>query len=532
MLKYLTETELSMIDDYRLAYAPLKEEFVEEQPAPIEKILIPWANAKNCFLNRLFENNLILEKEIEFSMSHTELREKMYEKVVYPAPIFGESKGINIERDIPIEKRFLFVLNTWLNKKWDAIQDYDTKWLWARMTGRLTSTDALATNILLTNVSLDIDGVKIDFPAGMKVTKALKKIGKILNIPYFEEFRIAHSQVLNTKKIKGTLCLSIHPLDYMTMSDNENDWSSCMSWQECGCYRQGTVEMMNSSCVVVGYLKSNSNMNVPKGEWNSKKWRSLFVVNDDMITNVKSYPYASDDLEKHCLDWLKELCEKNLSKEFYPTLYKYNNDHFIDIDDKNWAHFDFKTDVMYNDFPHTNDLKTYISKDCELNTGHCYNYSGMSECMWCGDTDDIGWECDHSDNQGILLCSNCETLFYCECCNERMSGSEPTYEIDGETLCESCYINSVVTDPFTGEEHLQHNCVRVDVMKLENDCRIAHFWVDRDYWEDLLINNITDYFETVTPISYWNEIYEVKLEDVTDNGMEIIHKAEGTLLIF
>ena len=81
------------------------------------------------------------------------------------------------------------------------------------------------------------------------------------HIEYFaadewEEIRLAHSQIFNTNKMTGTLCLSIHPLDYATASDNDNGWSSCMSWRDDGCYRMGTVEMMNSPMVICAYFAS------------------------------------------------------------------------------------------------------------------------------------------------------------------------------------------------------------------------------------------------------------------------------------
>lgn len=104
--------------------------------------------------------------------------------------------------------------------------------------------------------------------------KALKQLNGILHFmddDEFEEFRICQSMCTNTTALEGKLCLSIHPLDYMTMSDNACDWSSCMSWQEDGCYRMGTVEMMNSPCVIVAYLESSHPMYFSReATWNSK----------------------------------------------------------------------------------------------------------------------------------------------------------------------------------------------------------------------------------------------------------------------
>ena len=103
----------------------------------------------------------------------------------------------------------------------------------------------------------------------------------------FEKFRIKHSMVLNDKVLKGNLCISIHPMDFITMSDNNSKWSSCMSWKEEGCYRVGTIEMMNSNNVVCCYLESTEpyifNDNYT---WNNKKWRQLCYVTKDIIVSA------------------------------------------------------------------------------------------------------------------------------------------------------------------------------------------------------------------------------------------------------
>ena len=72
---------------------------------------------------------------------------------------------------------------------------------------------------------------------GMKPVKALQKIMKYFSEYFtdedrknFEDFRLKHSLILNDKTISGNLVFSIHPLDYMTMSDNSLNWHSCMSW--------------------------------------------------------------------------------------------------------------------------------------------------------------------------------------------------------------------------------------------------------------------------------------------------------------
>ena len=119
---------------------------------------------------------------------------------------------------------------------------------------------------------------------------------KINLVQEFEEFRIKHSMILNDKFVKGRLCISIHPFDYITMSDNNSAWSSCMSWLKEGCYRVGTIEMMNANNVICCYITKSESYNFSykqkKNEdewlWNNKKWRQLFYIDKSIIAGGKA----------------------------------------------------------------------------------------------------------------------------------------------------------------------------------------------------------------------------------------------------
>jgi hypothetical protein len=147
---------------------------------------------------------------------------------------------------------------------------------------RLMSDDCLISNIY-DGSSFEIqdrNGKSFKINRGCKVSKVLGKLANILNLPGWEDFRICHSQILNQKDLGGNLTISIHPLDYMTMSDNSYGWESCMSWESEGGYRQGTVEMMNSRSVVIAYLSGEDKMRIGDDFWNSKKWRMWLFLED------------------------------------------------------------------------------------------------------------------------------------------------------------------------------------------------------------------------------------------------------------
>lgn len=217
----------------------------------------------------------------------------------------------------------------------------------------------------------------------------------------FEEFLNLHSQALNQRKIKGNLCLSIHPLDYLTMSDPHNGWSSCLTWRkgkgEC---KQGTIEMMNSPYVVVAYLEAAEPMRLFKGTdfmWNQKKWRQLFIVEkDNVIMGIKGYPYENDSLTTEALTWLQGLVKKAGSKHEWNDIEKIS---YLDFEMR------LSTDRMYNDIGYTSDESHYISvvKDGISIKNLCY--SGVSECAMCGGT------FQNMEQRSFLVCDSCFTSF-------------------------------------------------------------------------------------------------------------------------
>jgi hypothetical protein len=272
----------------------------------------------------------------------------------------------------------------------------------------------------------------------------------------------------------------------MTMSDNTYDWDSCMSWVSEGCYRQGTVEMMNSPCVVVAYLAGNEEMKINGNSWNSKKWRELFIVNRDVITSIKDYPYNNESLTREIVKWIKELAEKNLGWTYTePTDYDYNNHSFHLNHINSNIQLVFSTNNMYNDFGHiekhygciNNQLdrnKLFKKNSYDVFTSLCLEveYSGASQCMVCGELD------PKFDSGSCLACSDCQPVFRCTCCGDIITG-EPVI-VDEEILCEWCAENRVHECVGCGEIHYLDNVQPIYVIPRTNE---EHEEVMKDAWK-------------------------------------------------
>lgn len=463
----LSSQDKDAIIKYIKAYADIDAQGIykpETEPmASLRNIMTPWRMAKSEYLYDLFGEELILSKEIVFELSKAELTENC-DKMMY-----GYGKPYTERESSPVcqfvnqfKSKLIFT---------DLVQSAEGQRIWETKTGLdafiaaelgcLLSASTLATNVW-TGKTFEIPNPKTGKPFkvqnGCKVVKTLVKIAEMYDIPGAEEFRTAHSQVLNQKKIKGNLCLSIHPLDYMTMSDNACDWDSCMSWWNSGAYRQGTVEMMNSSCVVVAYLESSNDMVIPGGHhWNSKKWRELYIVTPDFITNIKGYPYENTDLSMTVVDWLKELAEKNTDWDLSPKKYTFNGNGGGRITED--ILFEPCTNTMYNDFDNSDTHFAYLSQAAENWDCIEINYSGPSQCMWCGKTR------IYIDSESQLLCDKCESHWYCDLCGERMTEYEyHNNVVDGMHVCDYCHGERFVTDCVTGNLAFDEDCDRLSIV--------------------------------------------------------------------
>ena len=304
-------------------------------------------------------------------------------------------------------------------------------------------------------------------------TKTIRILGKMARdtkdaniLDLYEKLRIILSQYTNQKELHGNLCLSIHPLDYMTMSDNDSGWDSCMSWMEQGDYRAGTVEMMNSPYVVVAYVESEHKQATFAGSitWNNKKWRELFLVTPNLTTEIKPYPYINEFFTKETLRRLGALQpEANFSDAFEMPVRK-----TFTYKDKELV-FRPQATYMYNDFGLTASNKHWtIINESNLDSWQTHiNYSGAMNCMSCGE--EIEYNTDYSNE---VFCAPClgETTFTCDWCGRTVrNGNESSYWVENHLLCEDCWENEVMYDPIKGEDVFIDDTYRLHLVSKDNE---------------------------------------------------------------
>ena len=387
--------------------------------APLDYILQEWNKSKQTLFN-IFGEKLMLEKEIQVEDGDNK---KISEINNYLSSLNPGTNFINSVRKL-FEFNSTYFENTYA-------------------TYNLTRANQLFTNRVAKEFSYrNKDGKVIKVPEGAKVMRVLQKIAKEFDLPDFEIFRNHISRITEIRKSKIKFTLSIHPLDYMTMSDNANGWESCMNWtQGPGSYRAGTIEMMNSPVVVVAYITTKpyypENTSI---EWTSKSWRELIIVHPNTICSVKSYPYYNIAFDKALVNWLADLVEEKTEWRYNRKKPQESLESCSDIkawqdkeDKDNYFLLHFETNEMYNDFGNTDNYGIFSINPPD-NKYHTYtiNYSGLMTCMCCGENG--YW----SDDTETVICEDCEPSIYCCCCDERVNIND-AIEVDGEWVCEDCY---------------------------------------------------------------------------------------------
>ena len=136
-------------------------------------------------------------------------------------------------------------------------------------------------------------------PVGMKIGKVLHKFFNVYCTEEQLEWIIQElSRLIQENTVSGRLCLSVHPLDYLSLSENQHKWRSCHALD--GEYRGGNLSYMCDEVTVITYIKSNENVVLPhfpdSVPWNNKKWRCLmfFDKRRHIIWAGRQYPFTSD----------------------------------------------------------------------------------------------------------------------------------------------------------------------------------------------------------------------------------------------
>lgn len=151
-------------------------------------------------------------------------------------------------------------------------------------------------NCLNRNVSFE----NMKFRAGDKISKCIGKILDLYDITPAEKDNvlIKFSMLIQSVKVKGSAVLSIDPVDYITMSENNSNWESCHSM--LGCFRTGPFAYLQDGSTTISYVKPKDDCVFTYGDnktltYSNKNWRQIVLFSKELkyATQLRQYPYTS-----------------------------------------------------------------------------------------------------------------------------------------------------------------------------------------------------------------------------------------------
>lgn len=317
--------------------------------------------------------------------------------------------------------------------------------------------------------------------AGCKVLKAFKYFEDNPNI--VKDIQQKASMLIQENCITGTICFSIHPLDYLSISENALNWRSCHSLD--GDYRAGNLQYMLDNSTVICYLKAKKNAVLPNFPedvlWNNKKWRMLLFFDNDMnmVFAGRQYPFESKialDTVLHLMteagfglwsQWNNSYLTKMGKPPFYfdkclpigeglspiysliksPSIKLYFND-LLDSHIYKNPYYSYNV-TSSNPFSQTgwtriDKTKFYIGRNAKcLRCGkHYISYPDLCHCDYCNNED---------EQKGYLTC---------DCCGRNIPVEE-SYKVEDYYICDQCFKTQTAICERCGEvvfkDHILYN---------------------------------------------------------------------------
>lgn len=315
-----------------------------------------------------------------------------------------------------------------------------------------------------------------NIPQGMKLLKAFKFFEP--NKAALRNIQDMASQIIQENKIRGTLCFSVHPLDFLSSSENTYNWRSCHALD--GEYRAGNLSYMIDNSTFMVYLKGADNQYLygfGEVQWNSKKWRMLIHSNetDDIMFAGRQYPFSSKSGIDTVLNIYNNLIITEYTNLLSPVKFGPWRADYID------SYVPYDATDMNNTVSLSGKYLVYANQLIEINQivhngqnalnyndvlhSTCYHYPYYTvfnpygyhsidyilthpviigaevPCLHCGQ--------ELIRNPETMRCDDCELAFgteendsysTCDCCGARIYVDDAiSVGDDGDLICDSCF---------------------------------------------------------------------------------------------
>ncbi len=326
------------------------------------------------------------------------------------AIVFDLSEGRGIDRDIVDECKYL--LTELVNEVEMTPEQHDNfEAALQAATAEYSKTPSEA----YIQVIKERGGIKCS--AGQKVSRIINKLCQQLGIDRHKRYNSVFARLadsLNPIQIQKTGVLSVHPCDFLEMSNKDNEWYSCHNLQQ-GDYKAGCQSYMTDSTSMIFFaVDENIQSDFHKVP---RLAREIFCYSDNVLLQSRLYPTDNDEQRKLYRGLVQKAIADCLDA---PNLWSV-------LKNQNQISMYFETaegSKHYRDYEYGYSVLSLLKN--RQNHGKL-TIGSPSLCVCCGQPLSIS---------GAIKC-NCANLVVCQDCGQTVPVSNARY-IDGAYHCKSC----------------------------------------------------------------------------------------------
>lgn len=339
------------------------------------------------------------------------------------AVVFRFSEGRDIERDVVDEIAFTMLD---IARETVALEDYQ-----AFCEAFQTAVGEYRTTLSETALEIVRARGGIKCATGQKASRIIGKLCRQFGVDGHKRYNAVFAQIadaLNPLQIHRTAILSVHPCDFLEMSNRDNTWNSCHGLDK-GRYQMGTLSYMVDDVSMVFYTVDNDVTDhfyrVPR------RSRQMYFFRDNMLFQSRMYPSDANDL----MDQYRGIVQKAIATCLgVPNLWTLKKER-----QEISAHCDSASGSMqYPDYDYYGNIS--VLKGTELNG--VFVIGAPPICVCCGRK--------LSSRETRLKCGCADTVV-CTDCGETVP-IENTRYVEGTFHCKKClHICAVCGRPGRGE---------------------------------------------------------------------------------
>lgn len=292
---------------------------------------------------------------------------------------------------------------------------------------------------------------------GQKSSRIINAICKRYGLDQHPEYNARFARLadsLNPMQVKRTALLSVHPCDYLEMSNRDNSWSSCHCLND-GEYHGGTLSYLNDECSMIFYTVDDD----VTGDFYKapKRTRQVFCYKSGILLQSRLYPQTDDNEAR---DMYRNIVQHTIADCLkLPNLWTLKRE-YDEVSRRVITHDDA---LHYRDY----EYKSYrpnisLLKDAGVGEYDSIFVGYTAYCLDCAEpvSEPNTTYCDSCSDNGYVTCEDCGHrvheddahyingyYYYDECCSycvvcESYTTSETTevrgYNGDTYSVCPSC----------------------------------------------------------------------------------------------